>query len=171
MSDRSIRDAVNQIAGNHLADKVYAVNAIVNSVDESARTCVCQVVSGKANNIIPDVRLMASADDGFLVIPTIDSNVCIIISDYTDPYITQYSGIDKIIFRGGDLGGIVKVDPLTTKLNNLENLVNDLVVKYNSHVHPVVATGSPSGPVSVQETTVLTLTDRTEIENKNITHG
>jgi hypothetical protein len=171
MSDRAIRDAILQITGNHLSDKVYAIDAVVISVDTTTRTCVCQAVSGRANNIFNDVRLMASADDGILIIPEIDSNVCIILSDYSEPYISQYGGIDRIILRGGDLGGLVKAAVLTVKLNNLEKLMNNLITKFNSHTHNVTAVGSPTGPNITPEGGSLTTTTQAELENKNISHG
>lgn len=171
MSDREIRESINKITGTYLTDKVHAVEATIISVDSTSRLCVCQVVSGKASNIINDVRLMATADDGLLIIPTIGSSVCVIISDYNDPYISQYSGIDKIILRGGDLGGLVRVINLTTKLNNLESKVNDLVTKFAAHTHTVVSVGSPTSPNLLPVVGSLTPTQQTEIENKLITHG
>jgi hypothetical protein len=171
MSAGAIREAINKITGNHMVDKVYCIEATVTSVNATARTCGCDVVTGRISSTFDDVRLMAVTDDGFLIIPTIGSNVSIIFSDFTYPYVSQYSGIDKIIFRGGDLGGIVKVVALTAKLNKLENLLNDLVIKYNVHVHPVIAVGSPSGLTVAIETGSLTPTVRLDIENTNITHG
>lgn len=162
MSNGAIRDAINQITGNHLADKVYAVGATVKSVDQSARTCVCQVVSGKANNILPNVRLMASVDDGLLIIPELDSSVCVIISDFTEPYISQYSGVEKIIFRGGDLGGLIKIDMLTAKLNALVNQINVELPKISAGI----ATGGGA------YTPVLATTfSKLDYENTMINHG
>jgi hypothetical protein len=171
MSAGAIREAINKITGNHMADRVYAVDGIVLSVNPIARVCSCEIVNGRTNAIFDEVRLMANVDDGFLISPTVGSNVTIIFSDFTLPYIAQYSGIDKIIFRGGDLGGLVKVEALTTKLNNLENKVNSLLGKYNIHVHPVIAVGSLSGVTPLVESGILTPTIRLEIENSNISHG
>ena len=72
----------------------------------------------------------------------------------------------KIEFNGGEFGGLVKVIELTEKINNLENLVNSLVTKYNTHVH-----ASNGVPTVTLETTVLTPTIKDDIENINITHG
>jgi hypothetical protein len=114
---------------------------------------------------------MASVDDGFLIQPEIESTVSVILSDFGEPYISQYSGIDKITFRGGDLGGLVKVAELTEKINNLENALNALFLKFNAHTHNVISVGAPSGPSILQETNNLVPTQRNEIENINITHG
>lgn len=73
----------------------------------------------------------------------------------------------------GSLGGLVEVANLTTKLNNLENLVNDLISKYNIHTHILTlssGTGTAAPTVSL-ETGTLTPTVRGDIENTHITHG
>lgn len=56
---------------------------------------------------------------------------------------------DNIIFNGGDLNGLVVIQKLTDKLNELKNSVNDLITKYNAHVHVCAAPGSPCKPVEV----------------------
>jgi hypothetical protein len=171
MSDRSIRESVQYLAGNHQTDRVTLIDATVNSVDEAARTCECIAVTGSVGNIISGVRLMATLDDGLLVIPAVDSTVVIAMSIFTDPLIVNYSEVEKIVLRGGDLGGLVKVIDLTKKLNALENLLNDLVAKFNIHTHNVTSTAAPTGPSLVQETTVLAPTEQQEIENESITQG
>lgn len=171
MSDARIRDAINIITGNNLADKVYAIDATVISVDEGKRTAEVQVVSGKANNTIT-ARLMSSKDDGLLIIPTVDSTVCVILSDFTAPYISQYSGIDKIIFKGGDLGGLVKVVSLTDRLNKIEQDNNDLKQVFSSWV-PVPNDGGAAlkTAAATWAGSTLSKTQQADIENKKITHG
>ena len=166
MSDRKIREAVQWLAGTKLNDTVHALDATVISVNEGERNCVCKAISGKAAFEVSGVQLMASVDDGILIIPAIDSNVKIIYSDYTTPYITQYSGIDKIIFRGGDLGGLVKVISTVSRLNLIETKVNSLLAAYNTHVH--AANNTPTVSTVAGN---LTLTKRDDIENTNITQG
>lgn len=162
MSDRTIRDAINQITGNHLADRVYVAEATVTSVNISARTCVCEMVQGKSTGSLNDVRLMATADDGLLIIPSIGSNVCIILSDFTPPYISQYSAVDKIIFRGGDLGGMVEVVKLTAKLNGLVTQLNAELIKIQTGLSGV-------GGVYVPKPTSNFI--KSDYENLNITQG
>jgi hypothetical protein len=171
MSDRSIAESVRYLAGTHQKDEVTVIDATVNSVDMASRTCEVTAVSGSAGNIITGVRLMPSVDDGVLIIPTDGSTVTVAFSVFIDPVIIGYSGFDNMALNGGEFGGLAKVVILTQKLNNLEKLLNDLIVKYNAHVHPVVSVGSPTGPVSVLETGTLTPTEQAEIENTTITHG
>jgi hypothetical protein len=74
----------------------------------------------------------------------------------------------------GSYDGLVKVADLTTKLNNLENKVNDLVNAWSSFA-TVYAPGSPSStglPATVTNVTgTLTTTQQSDIENADIKHG
>lgn len=77
----------------------------------------------------------------------------------------------KIEFNGGQLGGAVKVIELTQKLNNLEKAHNNL----NTYVGslPIPVSGSVSGPATpaaVQGFAINQPTQRTDIEDKNVTH-
>lgn len=166
MSDRAIKDAIQWLAGTKLKDNVSAIEATVVSVDEDTRTCVCKAVTGTAAFILNDVQLMAGVDDGVLIIPVVGSNVKIIKSDFTDAYITQYSEVDKIIFRGGDLGGLVKVISTVQRLNLIEAKVNSLLTAYNVHVHAANETPTVSTVAGT-----LTQTIRSDIENTKITQG
>jgi len=168
---RDIKDAINILTGNNLSDRLYFIDAEVKTVDEQARTCVVIALSGKVGNEFT-ARLMASVDDGILAVPVVGSTVVISGSDFTIPAVIQYSEIEKIVFRGGDLGGMVKVIELTEKLNNLEELLNDLITKYNTHTHAGVTSGSSSTAVTTAiETGTITPTQRADIENDKITHG
>lgn len=54
---------------------------------------------------------------------------------------------ENIIFNGGNLNGLVVIQKLTDKLNELKDTVNDLITKYNAHVHVCAAPGSPCKPI------------------------
>jgi hypothetical protein len=77
--------------------------------------------------------------------------------------------------NGGGLGGLVKVNDLVTKLNNLESLVNDLIEKYNAHTHTSACTagGATTAPVALgdRETGTISATVVSDLENLNVTHG
>lgn len=169
MSDRSIREAIEYLAGTNKEDKIYVFDANVDFVDIPTRTCTCTMIGGKSGNTLDNVRLMSSIDDGLLIIPAVDSTVTIILSNFTEPVIIGYSEVAKIVMRGGDLGGLAIIGVLLAKLNNLENAYNDFVLKYNTHTHP--ETGSNTGPTTSTESTTLPITTLDEIENKNITQG
>jgi hypothetical protein len=65
------------------------------------------------------------------------------------------------------------VGELTTKLNNLENKVNDIVAKFNSHTHILtLSTGTgTAAPTTTKVPGTLTPTEQSEIENDKVKHG
>jgi hypothetical protein len=189
MSDRNIIQAIQTLAGTYNADIVHLIAAEVDSVDISKRTCNVTTVSGKNQTAIENVKLMSAIDDGVLFIPSIGSTVMVLFSNYNLPFVVQYSELDKILLisgssqlqiidgkimlNDGSKGGLVEVIPLVQKLNNLENLVNDLASKFNSHTHILTLTSGTgtAAPTVAPETTVLTQTQRNDLENNTITHG
>ena len=111
-------------------------------------------------------------------------------STQNDPFIALYSDIDSAYLQVGDssieilndgsitlndgsYNGLVKVADLVTKLNNLENLVNDLISKFNSHTHILTLTSGTgtAAPTAAPETNTLTPTKQSDLENSKITHG
>jgi hypothetical protein len=185
MSDRSIQEAIQKLAGTQLSDEVYLIPCTVDSVDLSTRSCSCTAIGGTAVTEINGVLLMASVDDGFLIIPSLDSTVIVSYSKRQPPFISLFSAVEQVLIitgeasisikdgltqlNDGSFGGLVKVAALTTKINNLENLLNNFITLYNAHFHPVA--GSTTTPTVSIETGVITLTQRAEIENITIKHG
>ncbi|MCM1222813.1 MAG: hypothetical protein NC548_50985 [Lachnospiraceae bacterium] len=79
---------------------------------------------------------------------------------------------DDIILNGGDLNGLVIIQNLTDKLNELKDTVNDLISKYNAHIHVTTATVG-TGPAGVLSPTESTATpakafNKDDYENKKI---
>jgi hypothetical protein len=185
--ERDILRAIKDIAGD--GDPSVFIPCTVNSYNEATRTCTCTPVGGKIQSQFSNVLLMPSVDDGILYLPTAGSTVIITYSKFQQPYVSFFSSIDKILyivgssvikvidgtiqFNDGSFGGLTKVEVLTQKLNNLENLLNDLISKYNTHTHLLTlssGTGT-AAPTETIETNTLTPTQQTDIENSLITHG
>lgn len=160
---RDIRELIGILAGQ---GSVTIMDMEVKSVSIPDRTAIC---TNGTNDII--CRLMASVDDGMLCIPEVDSSVVVMLSKTVDPVIIMYSGIDKIVMRGGQFDGLTKVEKLTEKLNNLENKVNDLITWTGTHTHVGVTSGPSSTGTATPVTGTLTPTQQSDIENDNITHG
>lgn len=201
----TIQRAIQTIAGVKGEDKVHIVAATVTSVNEAERTCNVTVLSGIGQTTIENVQLMASIDDGFFLVPAVDSTIIVSYSSYNQPFVSLFSELSKILlvagennasiqmdtngilleiaetkllisdgltkFNEGDLGGLVKVIDLTTKLNNLEEKVNAIITAFNSHTHILtLSTGTGSAaPTSTQVSGTLTPTQRADIENDKIT--
>lgn len=174
-SSREIIKAIQDIVGIHTDDKVSLIIAEVNSVSIENRTANITTISGKASNTY-DVNLQAVPSDGILVSPTIGSNVYILISKYTEPFIVQYSDIDQIYYtlthieltgkanlNGDNYGGLIKIEELVNKINTLENKVNELQTWGATLTTTNVPPFSPVEPI--------TPTQKVDIENTTIKHG
>jgi hypothetical protein len=175
-TNKQIRTLIRKIAstfGVEIVDIMYAT-VQAGSVDLSARTCTVVPITGKSDTPLQGVKLQADPSDGELKAPSDGSTVVVGVSTSLDAFIFMYSDLDSISWKGGNLAGLVKVIDLTTKLNNLEKLVNDFVLKYNSHVHLGVTVGAGitgiTQPASL-ETTILIPTLQSDIENPKMLHG
>lgn len=175
-NDRSITSAIRKLAGTYNVDTIYLVTGKVLSVDETAGTCSVEAVTGKATTTIEGVEFQTTISDGLLIIPKVDSEVKVLFSTYTTPFIAQYGDVEKmylaadlIQFNDGALEGIVKVIELTQKLNNIENKVNSIISTFNSHTHTSGGAGAPTTPPMAPISGTLTLTQKADIENPIIT--
>lgn len=167
--NNSIKDAIRQLVKTD--DVLYSVLCTVKSVDTTNNICDCEPINGDADLL--EVRLMAQNETGFLIVPKVDSVVVVtMINKYTG-YVAMFSEIEKIYLNGDNYDGLVKIGDLVEKLNNLEDLVNDLVTKYNAHTHPYVNVSTPAvtSPTTSLETTVLVPTQQSELENTTVVHG
>ena len=105
---------------------------------------LCEVELG--NITVPDVRLRASeaAETGQLLItPAVGSAVIVgsLSGDLTQLVVLAIDRAESITINGGKLGGLINIEPLTQKLN-------ELVQAFNSHTHQVAhgLTGMPLQP-------------------------
>jgi hypothetical protein len=169
--ERQAEELVQKLAGTYLKDLVSIVICEVDSVDKKERTCDCTPVNGNADTSIPSVRLCAENNDGFLVFPKVGSTVIVAFSTYNSAFVLMYSDVDSVQFMDGSFKGIVKVIELTEKLNNLETLVNNHLLAYNTHTHLGVTAGFSASGITTPDTQHLTLTTKSDIENPLITHG
>ncbi len=165
---------VQKLAGTYLRDVVSIQLCNVVSVDKENMICDCTPIGGNADTDIPSVQLGAEAVNGLVVFPSVGSTVLVATSTRNNFFILMYSQIDSIIYGDGSYGGMARTDNLTTKLNNIENLLNDLVTKYNSHTHVVVVAAAPvtsAPPVPLETGSITPVTQQADISNPNITQG
>jgi hypothetical protein len=183
---RDFKDGVAQLAGVFGKDSLYIQFCNVDSVDETAQTCDCTPISGDQDTQIVGVLLNSESNPGFTLFPAVDSTVIVAISKKNIPFVLLCEEVYKISatinnttleitdglvkFNGGSNDGLVLVNPLVGKLNNLENKVNDLITSYNSHTHTgVTAGGGTSGTTPSVVTGTLTPTTANDIKNTAIT--
>ena len=176
--DRQIEISIQKLAGTYLKDLISIQACTVDSVDLPNRTCNCTPIGGDATTAMPDVQLCAENNNGLVVSPKVGSTVIVALSTRNNTFVLMFSDIDSMQFMDGTYGGMIQLlDPnnaakgILKKINNLENLLNDLITKYNSHTHVVAAAPGTSAVPIPLETGVITPTVRGDIENPLITQG
>lgn len=146
--------------------QIQTVPGFVGAVNLSDLTCDVSPADGGA--IYYGVRIRASIDsngNGIIPIPKEGSAVVlgVIGNDDKSAFIMLYDELvkysivcDNILLNGENHGGLVKVDALIQRLNNIEN-------KFNLHTH--------SGNNTPTQTIVTPLTTRNQLENTKVKHG
>jgi hypothetical protein len=168
MSADKIRKAIKELSKT--GDEVYSIVCNVDSVDTAEKTCDCSPVDGKADLL--GVRLMAQNQTGFYIIPKIGSIVVVTMINGFTGYVAMFSEVDEIQLNGDNYDGLVRVQELTDKLNNLEDAFNQHILLYNLHTHAgVMAGASSTTPPVAPDTQVLVPTISTELENLTVLHG
>ena len=186
MSDRSVKNAVQKLAGTFKEDTVQLIIGTVESVDEDKAICSVKIQNDVT---LPNVSLQASICDGLLIIPVVDSTVYVLTSKYNTPLVIQWSDIDKFMlqvgdsylevnndgtfqFNDGSFDGLAKVGELVKKFNALENLLNGFITIYNSHTHTASSFGAPTTvPSAIESQQINPITQQRDIENDKIKHG
>lgn len=170
----TIREALYELLKDKFAFDLRLGTVVPGSVSGG----FCQVVpfdtedENGNGSPMPNVRLQSNSGNGIILTPADGSVVVIGKLIEPDYCVLLYSSLVNIQMLDGSYGGLVEVANLTSKLNNLENKVNNIISVFNTHVHTGVVTGSGSSattPTLISGT--LTPTNRGDIENTKITHG
>jgi hypothetical protein len=164
-----------------LAQNIKALNPETMWVTQGTVTKVngasCTVMIGDAE--IEGVRLRASLSDRerqMLVVPKVGSPVTLgcLTADLNNMVVLQVDEIESITINGGELGGLVKIQELTEK-------INELVDAFNRHTHTIATgaiatTGTAAAQANAKPVTVpavMTKADRLrkeDYEDIAITH-
>ena len=173
--DEAFRQNISGIDNQHL------IVGTVLTVDETAGICSVQPVD-QNTTIIDNVLLMSSDDSKPIFIPSIGTTITIALFDKESACVVGQGATTKVNLNNGteDYGGLIMIEKLVEKINNLEDTVNDLsnwmadlVAKYNLHTHTTPS--GVSGPPTPLETKTtepqLTDTVRGDIENTTVIHG
>lgn len=164
-----IKKAVRGINGQ--GQELYSLICKVDSVDITNKTCYCIPLS-EGGGDLQNVRLMSDNKIGFLIKPKIGSIVLVTMLNKATGYVSMFSEVDEILLNGDAYGGLVRIQELTNKINNLENAFNNFVTLYNLHTHGGVTSGpSATTPPVIANNTTLTPTQQAELENLTVKHG
>jgi hypothetical protein len=169
-------DIITSIREIAKTDKAYSLSCLVNGVDTSTNTCDVEPLDGSSD--ILNVKLIAQSN-GLLIYPKINSLVIVSFLDPNNGFVSMYSDIDDIKIKveneiwlnGDDLDGLVSLNDLVTKLNNLENTLNAHIAKYNAHIHTGGTIAGNTAIPTILDTNTLTPTLASEIENPTIKQG
>jgi len=158
---------------------------VIDDVDISDFTCTCEPLNGTAPFF--KVRLKAENPGGNLIVPKKGSTVIVSMLDNGNGCVSMFSEVEyflftadnsslkieknKITMNDGSLGGLVKIETLTTKLNNLETKVNDVIAKLKAVVIPLAPSGTYPLSTDFASVSDLTKTKKSDIENTKIKHG
>ena len=135
--DDTFGTLVKKLNNKAIAEQVQTGKA--TNIDARKRTC--DIVLEEHDGLtLYDCRLNAVVDsyDNYLVVlPKEGSTVVFVQMAVKTGSNTVEVNSDGIVLNGGDLGGLIKIEQLTQKLNNL-------VRAFNAHTHTVTV-GSSSG--------------------------
>lgn len=171
---RELSEAVQKLAGTFLKDFLSVMACTVTAVNEESQTCNCTPIGGDSTTELQNVLLTAEENDGLLLIPEVGSTVLVAITKRNEPFVLMFSNIAKVIivastaiqFNDGSLGGLIKIQNLVDRINNLEKA-------FNAHTHASAATGPPVPPTvdPGNGIPIAPLTQRSDLENDKIKHG
>lgn len=139
---------------------------IVTEISDDGLTCSCRFGSVE----VSEIRLRASLsgrDRQMLVVPRTGSAVIVgsLSGDLSSLVVLQVDEIDRVVFNGGELGGLVNIEPLTEKLNAL-------VDAFNGHTHQVSTSGTAASQTGTATATMNKAAkfDKHDYEDDNIIH-
>ena len=161
---------------------IQQFDATVVSVDDTDYTCVIAPIDGGANYTARLKPIIDGDDHGVIAIPENDSYVLAGILNNNDnsAYIIKYSKVKTYLIKnnagatvllkddgtieinGNGFGGLVKVNDLVTRLNNIE-------AAFNAHTHILTLT-SGTGTAAVPANAV-TETVAGDVENTKVKQG
>lgn len=150
-----LRGALTQLINSVIEpENYYSSFATVKAVDEAEKTCDVEIIDGAE---LEGVMLEKTPnEEGLFIKPKIGSIVAITWSDQTTAFVTMFSEIDNTVYQGGVNGGLIIINELTTKLNELNDKYNDLVQRLLAWV-PVANDGGAAlktaltSPTSIEE--------------------
>lgn len=177
---------IQKIADEHraLVDRMKrpaTYSGIVKSVDTGKKTAMV-ALTHYDDGMAVEVLLTAtkSSAEGLIVYPAVDSDIIVADVDGDGIYtVVRYGKITKIevasaidvLINNGENGGLVKVNELVTKLNNLENDVNNLKTVFSSWT-PVPNDGGAAlkAVVTSWSGASLTPTMANDLQNNKVKH-
>ena len=165
-------------------ENFYSIIGKAVNVNEDERTCDLEPIEDEATR--EGIRLQSAidGDNGFVLIPKENSFIVVSFFDSRTGFVSLTSELEKIIWdveltqiNGGDNGGLINIEPLIDKINQLEDALNSHIKIFNSHIHittATVGTGPPGviAPTTPGDTTntIVPTTSKSDLEDTSVLH-
>jgi hypothetical protein len=172
VSNEQVRNAIKELAGKSTTCKVGMVKSV-----QGTQTCTVELPE-EADLV--GVRFKAAdnhVDGGIVAIPKVGTSCLIVFigGSEDEAFLAMADEVDQYIIMGGGNDGLVKVNELVSRINRLENKVNEIIGVHNSHIHPFVgvtpATPASTAPTAMVVDSVITpLTSKNDLENTKVKH-
>jgi len=168
--NRDLTEAIRTLSG---IDQLSYESMVckVSEIDTTKFTCTCSPIDGSADYI--EIPYNVGAVKGFVIEPKDGSYVALTTTSETTGFVSMVSEVNQIYLNGDNEGGLVKVQDLVDRLNDIKDVVNDLITKFNSHTHILTLTTGTgtAAPTASPETNTIPNTTVSELENIKIKHG
>lgn len=155
---KDLRDALRSLVKPN--NDGFAKVCTVDSIDLDKLICYCIPLNGDADLV--GVRLMANIDNGFLLIPELNSIVVVSFLSDSSAYVSLVSKVSEVQLNGKNFNGLIKIDEQTAKLNQLVNELQAQLVLISSAI--VALGGSYSAGV-------ISTFNKIDYENTTILQG
>lgn len=159
---RRLRDNLMQMMGS--GKEITIWQGIVKSVEG----ITCTVTFGTLD--VEGVRLRASLADNeshLLIVPKVGTAVVVgsLSNDLSLLVVLSVDEVESITINGGKLGGLINIESLTQK-------INELVRTFNNHTHQVSTTGSATAQTGTAEavTSKASELNKSDYEDTQVTH-
>jgi hypothetical protein len=195
----SLRNNIRTMAGKQV---VIMIKGIVTAVDKDTDTMTLSPLDGSADYTGVLLEALDKTDDtesdvvrypaigAFAIIGLIDNNdlntflikasqfesVTILIAKSVKITASGNGNVtidaNSIVFNDGNNSGLVNIQPLVTKINKLETVLNQQITAFKTHTHSGVTTGPGISGLSIipAPSLITPLTKQSELEDTSITH-
>jgi hypothetical protein len=159
---RRLRDNLMQMIG--AGKEITIWQGIVKSVEGTT----CTVTFGTLD--VEGVRLRASLAENeshLLIVPKVGTAVVVgsLSNDLSLLVVLAVDEVESITINGGKLGGLINIESLTQK-------INELVRTFNNHTHQVSTTGSATAQTGTAAavTSKASELNKSDYEDTKVTH-
>lgn len=159
---RRLRDNLMQMMG--AGKEITIWQGIVKSVEGTT----CTVTFGTLD--VEGVRLRASLAENeshLLIVPKVGTAVVVgsLSNDLSLLVVLAVDEVESITINGGKLGGLINIESLTRK-------INELVRTFNNHTHQVSTTGSATAQTGTAAAVASKASElnKSDYEDTKVTH-